>query len=42
MTNVHNYIKYYENIVDEKLCDDIINKIENYLNYINEKKKLLQ
>ena len=30
MIDVHNYIKYYENIVDEKLCDDIINKNINY------------
>ena len=24
MKNIHDYIKYYENIVDIKLCDDII------------------
>ena len=30
MIDVHNYIKYYENVVDKKLCDDIINKNINY------------
>ena len=30
MTDIHSYIKYYEDVVDVKLCDDIINENIKY------------